>query len=335
MFADRVTLHCKAGDGGDGCLSFRREKHVPRGGPDGGDGGDGGDVTIRVDPNLQSLIHLVGHAHWNAGRGEHGRGKNQTGARGESLEIRVPPGTLVRDADRGHVLRDLAEHDAEVVIAKGGHGGRGNPHFASATHQTPREWEPGTPGEHREIVLELKLIADVGLLGKPNAGKSTLLARLSAAHPEIAAYPFTTKYPNLGVVRAGGAGSFDPRQFVLADIPGLIEGAAEGVGLGHEFLRHVERTRVLIHLIEPDPTDGTDPVSNYRTIRDELTRYRPELADRPEIACVSKGELPDAPAAADLLREEAGIDPLVMSAATGLNLDVLLNRVFAALEPAE
>ena len=334
MFADRVTLHCKAGDGGDGCMSFRREKYVPRGGPDGGDGGDGGDVTIRVDPNLQSLIHLVGHAHWNAGRGEHGRGKNQTGARGESIVIRVPPGTLVRDADRGHVLRDLAEPDAEVVIARGGHGGRGNPHFTSPTHQTPRESEPGTPGEHRDVVLELKLIADVGLLGKPNAGKSTLLARLSAAHPEIAAYPFTTKYPNLGVVRAGGVNWAD-RQFVLADIPGLIEGAADGVGLGHEFLRHVERTRVLVHLIEPDPTDGTDPVSNYRTIREELRRYRPELVDRPEIACVSKGELPDAAAAAELLREEAGVDPLVISAATGLNLDELIDRVFAELEPAE
>ena len=342
MFADRVLLHCRAGDGGNGCMSFRREKFVPRGGPDGGDGGGGGSVRIVADPNVGSLIHLVGHAHWFAGRGEHGRGKLQTGATADDVTIRVPPGTLVKDAARGHTLRDLAEEGAEVVVAKGGDGGRGNKKFATATHRAPREHEPGGEGEHRDVVLELKLIADVGLLGKPNAGKSTLLSRLSAARPEIAAYPFTTKYPNLGVVDAGGpvsgenrAGWDVGRQFVLADIPGLIEGAADGVGLGHEFLKHVERTRVLVHLVEPDPTDDTDPVHNYRAIREELKRYDPALPDRPEILCVTKGELPDAEPAAELLREELGADPLVISAVTGLNLDELKRRIAAELEREE
>ncbi|MEM9701283.1 MAG: GTPase ObgE [Planctomycetota bacterium] len=331
MFADHVLLHCKAGDGGDGCMSFRREKYVPKGGPDGGDGGHGGSVIVRANENLGSLIHLVGHKFWNAGRGEHGRGKLQTGASADDIVIEVPPGTLVKDAERGHTLRDLSEHDEEVTVARGGAGGRGNKKFATATHRAPREHEPGGEGERRDVVLELKLIADVGLLGKQNAGKSTLLSRLSAATPEIADYPFTTKYPNLGVVRDGS--DWDARrQYVLADIPGLIEGAAEGVGLGHEFLKHVERTRVLIHLVEPDPADGTDPVHNYRAIRDEVERYNPALAAQPEVLCVSKGELPDAEPAAELLREELHLDPLIISAATGLNLDELNRRVWAALD---
>ncbi|NNJ27874.1 GTPase ObgE [Alienimonas chondri] len=330
MFADHVLLHCKAGDGGNGCMSFRREKFVPKGGPDGGDGGGGGSVVVRANENVGSLIHLVGHKFWNAGRGEHGRGKLQTGATADDILIEVPPGTLVKDAERGHTLRDLSEHGDEVVVAHGGSGGKGNKKFATAIHRAPRETEPGGEGEHRDVVLELKLIADVGLLGKPNAGKSTLLSRLSAATPEIAAYPFTTKYPNLGVVR-DGTGWDAKRQYVLADIPGLIEGAAEGVGLGHEFLKHVERTRVLIHLVEPDPTDGTDPVSNYKTIRAEVERYNPDLASRPEVLCISKGELPDAAPAAELLREELNVDPLIISAATGLNLDELSRRVWAAL----
>ena len=252
------------------------------------------------------------------------------------MTIDVPPGTLVRDADRGHVLRDLSEEGAEVVVARGGTGGRGNKKFATALNRVPREREFGTDGESRDVVLELKLIADVGLLGKPNAGKSTLLSRLSAARPEIAAYPFTTKYPNLGVVSAGGRGNWDPgRQFVLADIPGLIEGAADGVGLGHEFLKHVERTRVLVHLVEPDPADGTDPVHNYRAIRAEVEKYNPDLAHRPEVLCVTKGELPDAAPAAELLREELGADPLTISAVTGLNLDELVRRVLAELDAAD
>ncbi|QDT18137.1 GTPase Obg [Alienimonas californiensis] len=312
-------------------MSFRREKFVPKGGPDGGDGGGGGSVVVRANENIGSLIHLVGHKFWNAGRGEHGRGKLQTGATADDILIEVPPGTLVKDAERGHTLRDLSAHGDEVVVARGGSGGRGNRKFATATHRAPRECEPGGEGESRDVVLELKLIADVGLLGKPNAGKSTLLARLSAATPEIADYPFTTKYPNLGVVREG-SGWDAKRQYVLADIPGLIEGAADGVGLGHEFLKHVERTRVLVHLLEPDPHDGTDPVHNYQTIRAEVERYNPDLASRPEVLCVSKGELPDAAPAAELLREELGVEPLIISAATGLNLDELHRRIWAALD---
>ena len=245
MFVDRVDIYCKAGDGGDGCASFRREAHVPRGGPNGGDGGKGGDVVVLADENVNSLANIIGHKHWNAERGGHGQGSLKTGRNGEDIVIMVPPGTLVLDTKRGHLLRDMKETGDRVVVAKGGKGGRGNRHFATATHQTPREFEKGGPGEQRDISLELKLIADVGLVGKPNAGKSTLLSRLSKAHPEIADYPFTTKYPNLGLVRVG----FD-HQFVMADIPGLIEGAHAGIGLGHEFLRHVERTRVLVHLVQ-------------------------------------------------------------------------------------
>ena len=326
MFVDRVEISCRAGDGGDGCSSFRREAHVPRGGPNGGDGGNGGSVIVRADANLGSLTNIVGHRHWNAERGRHGEGSLRTGRRGADAVILVPPGTLVRDAKRGHLLRDLSEDGAELVIAKGGKGGRGNRHFATATNRAPRESEPGAPGEQRDVLLELKLIADVGLLGKPNAGKSTLLSRTSRAQPEIADYPFTTKYPNLGLVRAG----YD-RQFVMADIPGLIEGAHAGVGLGHEFLRHVERTRVLVHLVEPTPLDGTDPVENYLQIRQELALYDAPLAGRPEILVVSKCELPDAPAAAELLEEATGRDVLQISAVTGKGLPELTNRIFAEL----
>ncbi|MCA9005644.1 MAG: Obg family GTPase CgtA, partial [Planctomycetaceae bacterium] len=265
MFVDRVDIYCKAGDGGDGCASFRREAHVPRGGPNGGDGGNGGDVVVIADENVSSLGNIIGHKHWNAERGGHGSSSLKTGKCGEDAIIMVPPGTLVIDSKRGNLLRDMKQSGDRVVVARGGKGGRGNRHFATATHQTPREFEKGGAGELRDISLELKLIADVGLVGKPNAGKSTLLSRLSKAHPEIADYPFTTKYPNLGLVRVG----FD-HQFVMADIPGLIEGAHAGVGLGHEFLRHVERTRVLVHLVEPSPMDQTDPIQNYRQIREEM-----------------------------------------------------------------
>jgi len=330
MFIDRISLRCKAGDGGDGCMSFRREAKVPRGGPDGGDGGKGGDVIVRCVPNLSNLAHLVGHVHWNAERGQHGMGSLCYGKYGKDMVITVPPGTLVKDAARGHTLKDLKEPGMEVIVAKGGRGGRGNKHFATSTNQAPRDHEPGGEGDYREIVLELKLIADVGLLGKPNAGKSTLLSRLSAAKPEIADYPFTTKYPNLGMVRVG----YD-RQFVLADIPGLIEGAHAGVGLGHEFLRHVERTRVLVHLVEPTPMDGSDPVDNYRTIRNELRLYDPQLADRPEIVCISKAELTDAETAAEFLSEELGRPVMLISAATGQGLKDLVEKIFEELAKIE
>jgi GTP-binding protein len=326
MFSDRITLICQAGDGGDGCMSFRREKYEPRGGPSGGDGGDGGDVIVRTDVNMGSLVHLVGHKHWRGGRGGHGEGDLRSGKGGDDAVILVPPGTIVRDTARGHVIRDLTREGDFVVVARGGKGGKGNKRFATSTNQAPREHEPGTPGEERTITLELKLIADVGLIGKPNAGKSTLLSRMSRAHPEIADYPFTTKYPNLGMVRIG----YD-RQFVVADIPGLIEGAHAGVGLGHEFLKHVERTRVLVHLVEPSPMDGSDPIENYRTIREELALYDPVLMERPEIICVTKCELTDAAAAAELLVEATGRPVMQISAVTGKGLPELIAAILREL----
>jgi GTP-binding protein len=327
MFVDRVEIFCQAGDGGDGCVSFRREAHVPRGGPDGGDGGEGGSIVIRADENTGSLANIVGHKHWRAERGQHGQGSLRSGHAGTDSVVVVPPGTLVRDAARGHLLRDLKDHGESVIVAKGGRGGRGNKHFATSTHRAPREFEEGQPGEERRVILELKLIADVGLIGKPNAGKSTLLSRLSRAHPEIADYPFTTKYPNLGLVHVGRA-----HQFVLADIPGLIEGAHAGVGLGHEFLKHVERTKVLVHLVESQPTDGTDPLENYHTIREELLLYNPALIERPEIIAVTKCELPDARMVAELLAEDLGKPILEISAVTGTGLPQLVEIIFARLQ---
>ena len=328
MFVDRYTIECFAGDGGHGAVSFRREAHVPRGGPDGGDGGDGGDVWIIADENVSSLTNLVGHKHWRADRGMNGHGSLKAGKDGPDVEIRVPPGTLVKHPDTEAVLCDLDRHDAKFQAAKGGHGGRGNKRFATSTNRVPREFERGELGEKRVVLLELKLIADVGLIGKPNAGKSTLLSRLTRATPEIADYPFTTKYPNLGVVRIG----FD-RQFVLADIPGLIEGAHAGVGLGHEFLRHVERTKVLVHLVEPMPADQTDPVTNYRAIREELRLYDESLCSRPEIIVVTKCELPEATTIAEALEAEVGRPVLRISAVTGKSLPELVNRVFDELKP--
>jgi len=322
MFVDQVELQCKAGDGGSGCLSFRREAHVPRGGPDGGDGGDGGDVVVRATTELSNLAHLVGHKHWNAERGQHGQGKLKTGKGGSHTLIRVPVGTLVYDAKRGNLLRDLKDDGETLVVARGGKGGKGNKHFATSVNRAPREFEKGQPGEERVIRLDLKLIADVGLIGKPNAGKSTLLSRMSRATPQIASYPFTTKYPNLGMVRVG----YD-QQFVMADIPGLIEGAHAGTGLGHEFLRHVERTRVFVHLVEPAPMDGTDPVENYRNIRDEMRLYQVSLMDRPEIPVVTKCELPDADAAAERLERELGHPVMKISAVTGQGLPELTRSI--------
>lgn len=327
MFVDAVSIYCKAGDGGDGCLSFRREPYIPRGGPNGGDGGDGGNLVVRASRNIGSLSNIVGHKHWRAERGNHGEGSLRTGARGKETVIMVPLGTIVRDAEHGHILKDLVDDDDSVVVAYGGKGGRGNKHFATSTNRAPREYEPGFPGEQRDVVLELKLIADVGLIGKPNAGKSTLLSRLSRADPEIANYPFTTKYPNLGLVHVG----FD-HQFVMADIPGLIEGAHAGVGLGHEFLKHVERTRLLVHLVEPDPMDGTDAVDNYRKIQEELLLYDATLVERPEIVVVTKCELPDAAAAAELIAEETGKTVLQISAVTGKGLPDLLKLILKKLD---
>jgi len=325
-FVDRVTLFVKGGDGGPGCCSFRREKYIPKGGPDGGDGGDGGDVIVRATPDADSLADIVNRKHWRAENGGRGGPDKCHGKRGAELIILVPPGTLILDRDRKNVLRDLKAPGQEVVIARGGRGGRGNLAFVSSTNRAPRAIQPGTPGEERWIVLELKVIADAGLIGLPNAGKSTLLSRLSHAQPEIADYPFTTKRPNLGLVTIGGE-----RAFVLADLPGLIEGAHHGVGLGHEFLRHVERTRVLVHLVEPLPPDGSDPLQNYQTIRRELELYRPELAAKPEVIAVSKAELIGAAAVRERMERELDREVLAISAVTGEGLSQLVQAVVQRL----
>jgi GTP-binding protein len=332
MFIDHVELFVKGGDGGRGMASFRREKYVPKGGPDGGDGGDGGSVIVRADPNADNLAGLTQKKHWRARSGEAGMGAKCAGSDAEDIVLLVPPGTIVRDRDRGNILKDLVRPGDEVVVARGGKGGRGNVHFKSATNRTPRQFEPGEPGEERWILLELKVIADAGLVGFPNAGKSTLLSRLSRATPEIAPYPFTTKHPNLGIVTIGDGG------FVLADLPGLIEGAAQGVGLGHEFLRHVERTRVLIHLVEPFPSDGSDPVRNYHLIRKELRDYAVPLGEKPEIVCISKAELTGSEAIQERLAADLGHEVLLISAVTGQGLARLVGdvaRLLAELKEAE
>jgi GTP-binding protein len=327
VFVDRVQIEVAAGDGGRGMRSFRREKYVPMGGPDGGDGGDGGSVIIRAQAGVDSLAALSQRRQWRAETGASGGPANCHGANGDDLVILVPAGTLVMDEATKLVLKDLARPGEAIVAAKGGAGGWGNLHFKTSTNRAPRETTPGEKGEVRRLLLELKVIADVGLVGKPNAGKSTLLSRLSRARPEIADYAFTTKTPILGIV----AVSRD-HGFVLADLPGLIEGAHAGVGLGHEFLRHVERAGILVHVVEPFPTDGSDPVANYRAIRDELIRYDAALGDRPEIVVMSKGELPGADDMRQAFAREIGRDVIGLSAVTGQGLDALLRAVVAALE---
>ena len=322
MFVDRVTIFVRGGDGGNGCLSFRHEKYAPRGGPNGGDGGNGGSVIIRASESHSNLAHLSHQRHWRADRGEHGQGSNCFGRGGDDLLIEVPPGTIVRDRDRGHVLRDLKTPGESVIVARGGRGGHGNTHFKSATNRAPRQHERGFPGEERWIVLELKVIADVGLIGLPNAGKSTLLSRISRAHPEIADYPFTTRYPNLGTVVVDRENAF-----VVADIPGLIEGAHAGSGLGHEFLRHVERTGLLVHLVEAVPVDGSDPLENYRMIRRELAQYSSALAERPELVVVTKLDLTGSGAVRDRLAAELGREVLAISAVTGQGIPELIRAI--------
>ncbi|MCA9184693.1 MAG: GTPase ObgE [Planctomycetales bacterium] len=322
MFVDRAEIQVEAGKGGNGCMSFRREKHVPLGGPDGGDGGNGGSVIMRAREGVNSLVEFAHRKHWRAARGEHGRGSDMHGKRGADLLIEVPPGTVLIDAESGMVVKDLVRDGDSVVIARGGRGGKGNPHFKSSINQAPREATPGSEGESRRIILELKVIADVGLVGKPNAGKSTLLSRLSRARPEIAVYPFTTKFPNLGLVVADIDTSF-----VMADIPGLIEGASDGVGLGHDFLRHIMRAGILVHLVEPLPGDGSDPVDNYRVIRNELAQYSQELQQRPEILVVSKSEIPESAEVVAKLTQETDREVLLISAVTGQGLNILIRRI--------
>jgi GTP-binding protein len=321
MFVDRVTIEVQGGRGGNGCVSFRREKYVPHGGPDGGDGGAGGSVVIVAKSGVNNLAGLAHHRFWRAESGAPGSGANRQGKSAEDLVIEVPPGTLLIDAKGRFTLKDLTHDGDQVVAARGGASGRGNAHFKSATNRAPRDSTPGGEGEKRELLLELKVIADVGLIGKPNAGKSTLLSRLTRARPAIADYPFTTKHPNLGIVNIDG-----DRQFVMADIPGLIEGAHAGAGLGHEFLRHIERAGILVHLVEPMPADESDPIENYRVIRSELSQYDAKLAERPEILVVSKAELPGAEEIRDRLVAESGREVLLISAVTGQGLNQLVRQ---------
>lgn len=307
-------------------VSFRREKYIPRGGPSGGDGGNGGSIILRATEGTDSLDY-VGHRHqWRAEDGEPGQSSDCYGRGADDMVIAVPPGTVVIDANGGFVLKDLVHAGEELIAAQGGGGGKGNIHFKSSTNRAPRQFTKGGEGERRKLILELKVIADVGLVGKPNAGKSTLLSRLSRARPKIAAYPFTTKHPNLGLVQAG-----PDRSFVMADIPGLIEGASQGVGLGHEFLRHVERAGILVHLVEPEPMDGTDAVENYRAIREELRQYDAALAERPEILVLTKSELPESELSRQRLAEATGRDVLAISAVTGQGLNHLVLKIAAEL----
>jgi GTP-binding protein len=289
MFIDEVKIRVKAGDGGNGCLAFRREKYVPRGGPSGGDGGRGGDVTMVASEHHNTLLHFRFNPEHTAQRGRHGEGSNRTGRDGESIELPVPVGTIVYDADTGELLHDFTQPGDRFLVARGGRGGRGNQHFATPTHQAPTEHEPGKPGDEKHLRLELKLLADVGLVGFPNAGKSTLISRISAARPKIADYPFTTLEPNLGVV------SVDNRSFVVADIPGLIEGAHLGHGLGTQFLRHIERTRLLVHLVDVSEASGRDPVEDFRIVMEELASFREDLASKPMLLVASKIDIAQDP----------------------------------------
>jgi len=327
VFVDRVEIEVQGGRGGNGCVSFRREKYVPHGGPDGGDGGGGGSVVIIARSGVNNLAALAHHRFWRAAGGAPGSGANKQGKSANDLTIEVPPGTLVIDAKGNFTLKDLTHDGEQVIAARGGAAGRGNASFKTATNRAPRDHTPGGEGERRALVLELKVIADVGLIGKPNAGKSTLLSRLTRARPAIADYPFTTKYPNLGIVNVDG-----DRQFILADIPGLIEGAHTGAGLGHEFLRHIERAGILVHLVEPSPADESDPIENYHVIRDELAQYDDQLARRPEIVVVSKAELPGAEAIRGELEAAIGSEVLLISAVTGQGLDQLVRQAAALVE---
>ncbi|MEK3913966.1 GTPase ObgE [Paenibacillus sp. FSL H7-0331] len=332
MFIDKAKIYVKGGDGGDGLVAFRREKYVPDGGPGGGDGGNGGNVIFRVDEGLRTLVDFRYQKHFKADRGIKGRNKTQHGANAEDLIVRVPPGTVVINDDTHEIMADLTRHDQEVIVAKGGRGGRGNAKFATANNPAPEIAENGEEGQERWLVLELKVMADVGLVGFPSVGKSTLLSVVSAAQPKIAAYHFTTLTPNLGVVDVG-----DGRSFVMADLPGLIEGAHEGVGLGHEFLRHVERTRVVVHIIDMAATDGRDPFDDWQKINNELTLYSAKLGERPQIVVANKMDMPDAEVYLDeFTRQLAEVDPSIrvmpVSAVTKNGVQELLYKVADLLE---
>ncbi|MEK7470025.1 MAG: GTPase ObgE [Planctomycetota bacterium] len=327
MFRDQLHLFLKAGDGGVGCVSFLHEKFMPKGGPDGGDGGRGGDIVLVAKAGMNTLYHLTHEVHVRAQNGQKGHGSNCYGKYGKDREVLVPVGTIVRDRDSGVVLKDMVRAEERVVICQGGKGGRGNKTFAGPTNQIPFQYEDGQKGEQRWVELELKLIADVGLVGLPNAGKSTLLAHVSDARPKIADYPFTTLIPQPGIVSGSGY-----RSFVMADLPGLIEGAHEGVGLGTKFLKHVERTRVIVHIVDLAPLSGPRPAEAYRIIRKELERYSKELASKPEVVAGNKTDLPGWEKGLAELKKATRNDVLPISAATGKGLKELTARLFKELE---
>ncbi len=330
QFVDEVKIHVKSGDGGRGCLSFRREKFIPMGGPDGGDGGNGGDVFFEVDEGLGTLLDFRYKVHYKAERGEHGRGKKMHGKAGESLTIRVPPGTLVYDDETGELLADLTAPGEKVLLLKGGMGGRGNARFATSTNRAPRHFQPGTPGEERWLRLELKLLADVGLVGLPNAGKSTLISAVSAARPKIADYPFTTLVPNLGVVRYGGY-----KSFVMADIPGIIEGASEGHGLGTRFLRHVERTDLFLHLVDLSDLQAGDPIERFEMINRELARHKPELLEKTQIVVLTKMDVTEVREKAEEVLssfQDRGYRTHALSAVTGAGVKELVEILGREIE---
>jgi GTP-binding protein len=321
VFIDEVVIRVMAGDGGNGCLAFRREKHVPRGGPSGGDGGRGGDVTLVASEHYNTLLHFRFNPEHKAERGRHGEGSNRTGHEGASIEAPVPVGTVVYDADTGELLHDFTQDGDRYLVAHGGKGGRGNARFATSTHQAPTEHEPGRPGDQRRLRLELKLLADVGLVGFPNAGKSTLISRISAAHPKIADYPFTTLEPHLGVVLLA-----DQRTFVVADIPGLIEGAHEGHGLGTRFLRHVERTRLLAHLVDISEATGRDPVHDFEVVMKELASFSQEMAAKPILVVATKldaAQDPERLASLQRMAKEKGLAFYAVSSVTGQGIEEL------------
>jgi GTP-binding protein len=333
MFVDQVAITVQAGDGGDGCSSFRREKYVPLGGPDGGDGGRGGDVVLETDPNLTTLIDLRYQKTYRAEYGNPGKGKQMTGKSGKTLLIRLPPGTLVKDKDSGELLVDLKEAHQQFIVAKGGNGGHGNLHFQSSTQRAPRKLEPGWPGGSRNLFLELKLLADVGIMGFPNAGKSTLISKISNARPKIADYPFTTLVPNLGVVRLA-----EGESFVAADIPGLIEGAHTGKGLGHQFLKHIERTRLLLHLIDFSDLDKDAILSRYHKLQLELKRFSPELSQKPQILVATKADDPQSQQnILDLQASMTELNPsfFMISSLTGEGIQPLLWKIKEGLSREE
>lgn len=329
-FIDEAKIYIKSGAGGRGCVSFRREKYVPRGGPNGGDGGNGGDVVMITNENMSSLLDHRYRQHYRAKRGEHGKGKDMHGKNADTLYIPVPIGTIVRDFDTGEVLGDLTEANETLLVAKGGRGGKGNARFATSTNQAPKTAEPGGESQERTLLLELKLLADVGIIGFPNAGKSTLISRISAARPKVADYPFTTLVPNLGVVSYG-----DGKTFVVADIPGIIEGAHEGAGLGIQFLKHIERTKLLIHLLDLSPVTGRDPVEDYETLNRELKAYSRELSKKPQIVAPNKIDITESRLKLDEVKkyfDKKRIKIYPISSAIGEGLKELVRETGKKLE---